>query len=310
MLRRSVCCSDPTMSRYRQSRSAESVAFVRALYSLPDSTPQLDDNLADRFLSRPLRFAFRLVARRRSFRRLCMGVLHSVLGDSRLYIPLRTIYIDGAVQRAAAVPQTQLLILGAGYDCRALRLGNAFRCCLEIDLAETQLRKREVLAGNPALADGQVQLVAADLRQPDWPLQATAQGLRPEFPTLVVAEGLLGYVSRAEAHALFQRLHALVRASTGCRVVFTYPSSSTDPDRPPAFIRLLHWLFRGSRERFRGSWTPAEMADMLARNSFQIDEDLSFRDLFRSFTGIGEPVERWPLPFRTATASLRNEQGA
>ena len=101
----------------RSSRTAEFVALFRALESrLPERRRLFHDPYAASFLGRPLRGALALAGVPVTGR-LVPAAIDRGWPGTRVSVVVRTRYIDDAVAGA-----DQAVILGAGFDTRALRL--------------------------------------------------------------------------------------------------------------------------------------------------------------------------------------------
>lgn len=125
------------------------------------------------------------------------------------YIGLRTRFYDDVLMDAARSGATQAVLLGAGLDTRAFRLGLPGSLCLfEVDQPAVLEYKSSVLAGAEATARCVRLTVAADLRD-DWPTPLVAAGFNPERPTAWVAEGLLPYLAPDAQVQLLDRIHGL-----------------------------------------------------------------------------------------------------
>jgi methyltransferase (TIGR00027 family) len=118
-----------------------------------------------------------------------------VLGPMQASLEARTIFFDGQVVAGIETGLRQVVILGAGYDDRALRFRTPGVRFFEVDHPGTQADKRarlEQLLGSDA-ADGPV-LVAADFRVDALPEVLAAAGHDRAAPTLFLCEGLLVYL--------------------------------------------------------------------------------------------------------------------
>ncbi|NUS95671.1 MAG: SAM-dependent methyltransferase [Nocardia sp.] len=110
--------------------------------------------------------------------------------------------VDDSFAAAVAAGCGQIVLLGAGLDTRAFRLGLPPATVLfEVDLPELFEFKEPVLTANGARAECARRVVAADLRG-DWARGLAGQGFDPGIPTLWADEGVLGYLPRAAAHAV------------------------------------------------------------------------------------------------------------
>jgi len=93
----------------------------------------------------------------------------------------RVTFIDAAVERSLATID-QFVILGAGFDTRALRLPRAGGIhCFEVDTPRTQASKRHLLRTAGIDASG-ITFVAADFETADWLARLTDAGFAPRPP--------------------------------------------------------------------------------------------------------------------------------
>jgi methyltransferase (TIGR00027 family) len=163
------------------SFTAAGVAVARSLLTRP-STPA-GDSAAE------ARLATRLVDRipaedwaRREER-----------GDFLDYVAVRTRFFDDAVLDAIADDTGQIVILGAGYDARALRFRSPGVRFFEVDHPATQADKRRLLSEIHAVTDG-LTFVAADFTQPGLAAALTDAGFEHEVHSTFLCEGVLRYL--------------------------------------------------------------------------------------------------------------------
>jgi methyltransferase (TIGR00027 family) len=146
------------------------------------------------------------------------------------YFALRTRWFDDAVATAVAGGVRQVVVLAAGLDTRAFRLGlPASTLLLEVDLPGVVAFKEDVLARHDALPDCRRTALAADLREDVGPL-LTAAGLRPDRPTAWIVEGLLPYLTAAAGDSLLDRIGAL--SAPGSHLALEHINRAT-LDLPP-----------------------------------------------------------------------------
>jgi methyltransferase (TIGR00027 family) len=145
---------------------------------------------------------------------------------------LRTRFFDDFLLDAARRGVRQIVLLAAGLDTRAYRLGwPAGTRLFELDLCGVLDFKQRVLAGQAAVPRCDRRVVAVDLRE-DWAAPLTAAGLRPELPTAWLLEGLLIYLSADEAGHLLATVGDL--SAPASRVAFEYTVPAGDPMRERA----------------------------------------------------------------------------
>jgi methyltransferase (TIGR00027 family) len=173
-------------------------------------------------------------------------------------------WIESRCQAALAEGVRRVVVVGAGFDTLALRLAPARPDVdwVEVDHPATQGAKRRALSRAGVPVPDTVRFVAADLaRDRRWPAEVGSD----TRSTLVVLEGVLMYLGRAEVEALLiDRLSSL---GTGpVRAIFSYMV-----DWPhgrggfrPSSCMVDAWLAL-QHEAFRWLQRPDELEDWLQR---------------------------------------------
>jgi methyltransferase (TIGR00027 family) len=130
----------------------------------------------------------------------------------------RQTFYDRMIQQY--IPEmAQFVILGAGYDTRALNLPkDAPVQSFEIDTPATIAGKREVLAKAGIDTTGVV-LVAADFETEDWLAKLIEAGFDPGRPTLFIWEGVTPYLDREAVEDTLRKIASLAKGSL---VAFDY----------------------------------------------------------------------------------------
>uniref|UniRef100_A0A7S4SW59 S-adenosyl-L-methionine-dependent methyltransferase n=1 Tax=Alexandrium monilatum TaxID=311494 RepID=A0A7S4SW59_9DINO len=145
------------------------------------------------------------------------------------FLALRTRWIDDRIcAEAEAAPDLQLVIVGAGLDTRAYRLeGLRGKKVFEVDFAEVLEAKRTILSEGRASAEPLAcrATVGTDLSSGDgWMADLTAAGYSRKLPSLWLLEGLSGYLTEQELHALLKAISSLTPA--GSRMLATFCGDS------------------------------------------------------------------------------------
>jgi methyltransferase (TIGR00027 family) len=123
------------------------------------------------------------------------------------FVPVRTIFFDQRI-----VHGSQVVLLGAGMDARALRLHWPTGArVFEVDLPEVLALKAQRLRGVAPRCT--LIPVSADLTG-DWPVALEREGFRPELPTVWLLEGLLLYLDEWLVRSLLARVNALSAAGS------------------------------------------------------------------------------------------------
>jgi methyltransferase (TIGR00027 family) len=133
----------------------------------------------------------------------------------------RKIFMNDQVVAAMAAGATQVLVVGAGFDALCLRLAPDYPAVrfVEIDHPDTSRVKRRAVEqlGQP----DNMTLIAVDLgRRKLSRVLAECDVWNTSARSVVVAEGLLYYLSRADVRQLFAQLAE--SAGTGSRVAFSH----------------------------------------------------------------------------------------
>lgn len=176
--------------------------------------------------------------------------------------------VDDRVQAWVHAGGKQLVMLGAGLDTRAYRMGlPAGLRWFELDLPEMFAFKEPVLKSVDAVPTCDRRVVAADLRT-DWAPALLTAGYEREVPTAWIDEGVIPYLSQDDATEVAATITALsapdsefgtVRATvdeTQQRYRDLKRLVATDTARPPVVRGLgpqaRDWLeHNGWRTEFR-----------------------------------------------------------
>lgn len=129
----------------------------------------------------------------------------------------QTIY-DSVVDRYLPAV-AQFVILGAGFDTRALRLPREMQVrSFEVDTRNTLTIKQEVLKKADVDPAG-VTFVAADFEKEDWLSRLVEAGFDPDRPALFLWEGVTPYLDRA---AVEDTLRKVAGTAQGSVIAFDY----------------------------------------------------------------------------------------
>ena len=199
-----------------------------------------------------------------------------------LWLQLRTRAIDDIATDFARSGGRQILLLGAGFDCRAIRLGPRLADVrfVEVDHPATQAKKRAVLQS--AQISGNAAYLAWDFERDPikaFPARVEAQGLALAQPTLTIWEGVIPYLSEPAVETTLSALRAF--GSDGSRVVLNYIERRCI-ERGAAW----HTLVARMGEPLRFGWNPAELPAWLSARGFQWLGDRDDQELARAlFSG-------------------------
>jgi methyltransferase (TIGR00027 family) len=198
-----------------------------------------------------------------------------------VYMQVRTRLIDDAARAFVAAGGRQVIVLGAGYDCRALRLPElAGAQVFEIDHPATQDHKREVLerlgASSPA------RYLAWDFEthpMDDLPGALVDAGHDPQAPTFTIWEGVTMYLTEG---AIDASLRAIATWSAAGSELAMHYFVKSELRKPSLASRALQAMAQRIGEPFRFGWQPEELPAYLATRGFELERDVSTTDAART----------------------------
>jgi len=203
------------------SRTAEWTCVSRAASSFEiDAHYHSDDYLAALLVPEYLRTLLQLRAGRAVFRRfLAKRGMYE-------YVIARTKYIDAAFRQALADDFDQIVLFGAGFDTRALRIPaeSSRTRVFELDVPRTQNAKIERYRQRNLAVPRTLKLIAMDFDRESIREKLEQFGFREQDRTLFILEGVLMYLLPTSVDALFRTLQSL--SSVGSRLVFDYVCAS------------------------------------------------------------------------------------
>ena len=261
------------------SRTAAYVALYRALETTePRRRPLFEDRYARTFLPRSLGLALR-VARVPGIRDLLVRYADSRAPGARTSAIARTAYIDDTVRSAVGAGVRQLVLLGAGYDCRAHRMPELSGVgVFEVDRADTQQAKRARLHDSR-----DVHYVTVDFLRDDLATALVTAGWRASEPTLVVWEGVTNYLTEPAVLAVLRWVGS---TCAGSSIVFTYIHGGV-LDGSVAFPGAAKLVanVRALGEPWTFGIHPDRVADFVAPAGLKLRANLGADDYRRRYLG-------------------------
>jgi methyltransferase (TIGR00027 family) len=213
------------------SATARAVAQVRAAMDRP-VTPDGDGDVERRLVER-------FPAGRRS-----------AMADA---LERRTQWFDGVTLRMIDAGIRQVVIVAAGYDCRALRFRTPGVRFIELDHPATQADKCRIL-GELGAATDDVAYAAADFTVDDVGAALAGAGHDAAQPSVFLVEGLLIYLDVATIESLLRALRA--RATDSSRLAV-----SISRNQSPAFYARVAAV----GEQAQSTFSEAEALALLER---------------------------------------------
>ncbi len=274
------------MNPHEASRTAEYAAAFRALEMVrqPVGKRLFEDRFAVAFLGPEIGRYVRLAS------------LPVLSGLVRSYIEwksagamssgiVRTRLIDDWLHDSVRGGVRQVVLLGAGYDCRAARLPELLECrVVEIDHPATQSFKMERLKAFPGTRPDNVTYLAADLTVQNLTDVWNTAGLTQDAPVFVIWEGVTHYLGEAAVDAVLCALAKL--CVPGSLLAFTYLHRGL-LDGSMAFPRaqVAREHVAKSGEPWIWGMDPARLPADLSERGFQLQKDLGAEEYRRMYWG-------------------------
>ena len=195
------------------SETAEAMAAIRFLLSsAPAEARLIEDPYASAFVMGRYRRLRSLIR----FPRLLGAVLDLFNPGAINYIGLRHRCFDDELAEALAAGLRTVLLLGAGFDTRALRFADWGARFIEVDHPNTQQMKREIMRSNGWHQRADTQFCAADLET--TALREVLSRLPVSEPVLIIWEGVAWYLRQEAVRTSLRALSAW--APPGSTILF------------------------------------------------------------------------------------------
>jgi len=267
------------------SQTAANMALIRALETAKPAGQRLfADPFARRFLPRWQR-GLMIPARLRIWRRMVEGIFDCQAPGARTSGAARTRLIDDWTREAVRNGTAQIVIMGTGFDCRALRVAELRTTSVfELDRREMLDLKSRLLTDAQAHHVRHVPIDFLNERPED---RLVAAGYSASAKTLFIWEGVTNYLDVSAVDAVFDFFS---RSAPDSRVIFTYVhADAIDGSFPaPGLTHLLNRL-RKMGEAWTFGLRPQDLPGYLAQKGFRLVADLGAAD-YRALY--------WPPPER------------
>lgn len=272
------------MKKGEASQTAEYMAFCRAMESgRPHRHWLLEDPFAIHFLRPGLRRAAR-ISRIPVLGALIPWFMDRRIPGSRTSGVARTCLIDELLRRALLDGARQVVILGAGFDCRAYRIpGIRSATLFEVDHPATQAVKlaklRRLLSNLPE----HVRFVPLDFDDQSLASALSASGFDPLSPTVFLWEGVTNYLTSKGVDSV---LSYVCGTAAGSLLIFTYVHRGA-LDGSGLFADAADLLLQV--KQLGEPWTfgldPDGLSEYLRARGLELEQDLSAREYRAHYYG-------------------------
>ncbi|WP_289665174.1 class I SAM-dependent methyltransferase [Flavobacterium panacagri] len=268
------------MKAEKTSRTAQYMAFFRALETKRKDRLFLDP-YAIHFIDSKLRLATRLYQYPIIEKYINNTINQKIPGALSSGIA-RTKYIDSLLENAVSKGVKQVLILGAGFDTRAVRLDFLQSIpVIEIDHPNTSNFKAKIYTKRIGKIPPNVTFLQIDFNKQRLDQLASEHNLDFSKPTAVIWEGVTNYLTEEAVKSTFSFIS---KFANGSHFIFTYVHKNIlqNPDSFLGGKKLLQDL-----EKIEEHWTfgflPEELSGYLYQFNIELIEDLGAAEYREKF---------------------------
>lgn len=186
----------------------------------------------------------------------------------------------------------QIVILGAGFDCRAVRLIKRDDVkVFEIDHPATQARKKRVLAEAGATSPSTyVEWDFAKRHVRELPAALAARGFDASKPSCTLWEGVTMYLNDDAIDASVRAVHAY--SSSGSAFVFNYVEAEM-LKKPSLLGHIASFAVNRAGEPFTWGWNPTQLPAWLAERGWDVEWNKGLAQLARELLPARPDVQTW-----------------
>ena len=254
------------------SKTAQYMALFRALETQRKPSRRLfSDPYAIHFLGNGFKRITKLSAVP-FIHRMVSGIIQRRIPGALASGLARTQYIDELLQRAVVNGAKQVIVLGAGFDTRALRLDFLKELpVIEIDHPDTSNLKTGIISKTGPGLPPNVRYLQIDFNTQSLAGLLESENIDFNLPAAIIWEGVTNYLSAEAINNTFSLLSRFAKPAT---VIFTYVHKEV-LHNPAAFFgaeKLLRDL-DGIEERWTFGFYPHELPGYLRQYGFSLVED-------------------------------------
>lgn len=218
----------------------------------------------------------------------------------------RTRLIDDALGNALHAGVGQVVILGAGFDCRAYRIpGIEHTRVFEVDHPATLAAKKERVAQRLGALPAHVVYVGVDFNRQTLAEAMEPSGFDPTVRTFFIWEGVTNYLTAEAVDATLRYVRA--HAAPGSQLLFTYVHRGVlDGSVPFAGTENLVNTLARAGEPWTFGFHPQELPAYLRVRGFELMEDVGATEYRSRYWGTRARRLRGYEFYRAALAEVRD----
>ncbi len=261
------------MKKDTPSRTAQYMALFRAIES---SRSKLDRLFFDPYASNFLDTRLKIVVKISSIP--LVGNITSKLIERQAPGAFssgvaRTKYIDDLLKKTIKHGVKQVIILGAGFDTRSLRLDFLKNIqVIEIDHPDTAQYKIEKIKSSMSHLPLNIKYYQIDFNHESLNDLALKNNLDLDIPTTFIWEGVTNYL---EQDAIDKTLEFVSKFSNNGYIIFTYINKLVlDDSSSFQYTEKYHSILEDNEEGWTFGFNPEKLPDYLNKFNLTVIEDL------------------------------------
>jgi len=182
----------------------------------------------------------------------------------------------------------QIVLIGAGYDTNFLRDPDYYKdtSLFEIDHPNTQSRKIRLIRKHSLESNPGIIYIGADLVHDSIQDQLYEKGLDRREAVLIIAEGVLSYLS---LHSLDRLYHSLSSLSVKVRLAADYRLPQMNEKNVSLVIKRWRKEFELMNEQYRSFFSEQDMEQKLTQHGFQVVSHHNLAQLWEEYSGDKAP---------------------
>ncbi len=182
----------------------------------------------------------------------------------------------------------QIVMIGAGYDTSFIINSKQLKdtTIFEIDHPNTQSRKMRIIKKHSLHSNLNIAYIGADLEQDNIPNLLYEKGLDGREAVLVIAEGVVSYLSSPSIDRLF---HSLFKLSRKVRFAADYRMPHMQERRVSRVVKRWRREFKMMKEPYRSFLNQQDMEQKLAEHGFKVREHHDMTLLWDEYSGDKAP---------------------
>jgi len=264
------------------SRTAQYMALFRALETGRSQSKRLfEDPYAINFLDKGLKLVTK-IASIPFVGNLIPKLIHQKgIGAISSGIA-RTKYIDDLLETTVKEGCKQLIILGAGFDTRSIRLDSLKKIIIiEIDHPDTSNFKKKIYRSSIGALPGNVSFQQADFNKQTLHEITEVANINYSLPTTIIWEGVTNYLTQEAIDTTFDFTR---KFGSPFNMIFTYVEKEV-LNNPQNFkgTKQLFENLKKNEEQWTFGFDPNELSSYLKRFDLTLTEDLNatgYRNLY------------------------------